>query len=98
MKARFSQIQLHIILQSCDNGDQEAGMLARCQHFMLSLKVLVLSLYNPQGNEKYGSRSLIHFAVFHNPIGNGGIQLFSLLQLKHLIQLAVATPRPIMPA
>ena len=54
-------------------------MLARCQHFMPSLKVLVLSLYNPQGNEKYGSPSLVHFAVFHNPIGNGGIHTAKIL-------------------
>ena len=34
-----------------------------------------------------GSPSLTHFAVFRNPIGDNGIQIVSLLKLKHLIQL-----------
>ena len=84
----------HLFLRSCFIGDQEAGMLARCKHFIPSLKVLDLS-YNDMTHRGMksvvtiikSSPSLTHFAVFRNPIGDDGIQMFSLLKLKHLIQL-----------
>ena len=84
----------HLFLRRCSIRDQEAGMLARCKHFLPSLKVLDLS-YNDithKGMKSVvtiikSSPSLTHFAVFRNPIGDSGIQVFSLLKLKHLIQL-----------
>ena len=84
----------HLFLRSCSIGDQEAGMLARCKHFIPSLKVLDLS-YNDMTHRGMksvvtiikSSPSLTHFAVFRNPIGDDGIQIVSLLKLKHLTQL-----------
>ena len=84
----------HLFLRSCFIGDREAGMLARCKHFIQSLKVLDLSYNNitHEGMKSVvaiikSSPSLTHFAAFRNPIGDDGIQIFSLLKLKHLIQL-----------
>ena len=86
----------YVFLQACFIGDQEVEMLARCKHSISSLKILDLS-YNDithKGMKSVvtiikSSPSLTHFSVFRNPIGDDGIQSFSLLKLKHLIQLNV---------
>ena len=84
----------HLFLRSCHLGNREVEMLTRCKH-LLSLKALDLS-YNDithKGMEsvvkiiKYAD-NLAYFSSFDNPIGDG-IQLFSSLKFKHLIQLNV---------
>ena len=90
----------HLFLQSCSIGDQEAEMLARCIDLIPSLKVLDLSCNNVthKGMESMvqiikSSTNLSHFSANYNPIGDAGIQLFSLLKFKCLIQLDVSNTK-----
>ena len=87
----------HLLLQHCRIGDQEAEMLARWKDLKPSLKVLSLSYNNitHKGMESIvtiikSSTNLTHFTVSRNPIDDDGIQLLSLLNLEHLIQLDIS--------
>ena len=86
----------HLFLRGCSVGDQEAEMLARCKDLIVLLKVLDLSNNNVthKGMESVVAiikwcTNLTHFSVAHNPIGDDGIQLFSLLKLEQLTQLDI---------
>ena len=77
-------------------GDQGAEMLARWQNLKPSL--ILLDLYNNdmthRGMESIVtiikcSTNLTHLKISCNPIGDDGIQLFSLVKLEHLIHLNV---------
>ena len=77
-------------LRGCNIGDQRAEvLLARCRDLVPTLKVLDLCRNNITD---MGIKSLVkntnltHFSIACNPIGNAGIQLFS---LKYLIQLNI---------
>ena len=86
----------HLLLQSCSIGDQEAEMLARWKNLKPSLMVLNLIDNNitHKGMESIvtiikSNTNLTHFTVSLNPISDDGIQLLSLLNLEHLIQLDI---------
>ena len=72
-------------------------MLTRCKNLKPLLKVLKLSNNDitHKGMESIvtiikSSTNLSHFTVAQNPIEDDGIQLFSLLNLEHLIQLDIS--------
>ena len=85
----------HLFLRSCHIGDREVEILTRCE-YLLSLKALDLS-YNHitcKGMESVvkiikSAANLTYFSSFRNPIGDDGIQLFSSLKFKHLVQLTI---------
>ena len=86
--------QLH--LRGSHIGDQGVEMLARWQNLKPSLKLLDLSSNDitHKGMESIVaiikcSTNLTHFSVANNPIGDDGIQLFSLLKLEHLIHFNI---------
>ena len=90
----------HLFLQSCSIGDQEAEMLARCKDLISSLKVLDLSYGNVthKGMQSMiqiikSSINLTHFSAIYNPIGDDGIQVFSLLKFKRLVQLNISNTK-----
>ena len=81
-------------LRYCGIGDQQAEMLlTRCQDMVPSLKMLDLcsNSISHKGLEKLitimKNINLTHFSAAGNPIGNAGIQLFS---LKDLVQLNIS--------
>ena len=86
----------YLYLRNCSIGDQEAEMLARYKDLIFSLKVLDLS-YNDvtyKGMKSVvaiikSSSNLTHLLMDDNPVGDDGIQLFSLLTLEHLIKLNI---------
>ena len=85
----------HLRLRYCKIGDQEAEMLARCKVLIPSLKLLDLSNNNitHKGMESVVTiikSSITHLSVARNPIGDAGVQVFSLLMFKHLIQLNIS--------
>ena len=87
----------HLLLQRSHIGDREAEMLARWKDLIPSLKVLNLNGNNITHN---GMKSIViiiksntnltHFTVSRNPVSDDGIQLLSLLNLEHLIQLDIS--------
>ena len=86
----------HLFLKQCSIGDQKAEILARAENLQTPLKVLDLTRNDitHKGMESVAkilksSTNLTHFSVEHNPIGDGGIQLFLSLKFKHLIQLNI---------
>ena len=86
----------HLCLMLCGIGDREVEMLARWKHLKPSLKVVNLYDNNitHKGMESIvtiikSNTNLTHFTVACNPIGDDGIQLLSLLNLEHLIQLDI---------
>ena len=86
----------HLFLQFCSIGDRKAEILARAENLQTPLKVLDLAhnSITHKGMESVAkiiksSTNLTHFSIQCNPIGDGGIQLFSLLKFKHLIQLNI---------
>ena len=88
----------HLILQGCSVKDRGAEMLAKCiyKDLIPSLKVLNLSSceITNKGMESVvviinSSTNLTNFVAASNPIGDDGIQVFSLLRFKHLIQLNI---------
>ena len=87
----------YLSLIRCGIGDQEAEMLARWKVLEPSLKVMDLSgntMITHMGMKSIvtiikTSTNLTHFSVDDNPIGDDGIQLFSLLKLEHLIHLSI---------
>ena len=86
----------HLFLSSSQIGDRGAEMLARWQNLKPSLKLLDLSdnMITHKGMESIVviikcSTNLTHLRVANNPIGDDGIQLFSLLKLEHLIHLNI---------
>ena len=86
----------HLLLCDCGIGDREAEILARCKDLVVLLKVLDLSYNNVthKGMESVVTTikcciNLTHFSIAHNPVGDDGIQLFSLLKLEQLIQLDI---------
>ena len=86
----------HLFLSSSHIGDRGAEMLARWRNLKPSLKLLDLynSMITHKGMESIVaiikcSTNLTHLVVARNPIGDDGIQLFSLLKLEHLIHLNI---------
>ena len=87
----------HLLLQCCRIGDREAEMLARWKNLKLSLKVLNLNVNNitHKGMKSIvtiieSSTNLTRFSIANNRIGDDGIQLFSLLNLRNLIELVIS--------
>ena len=87
----------YLILRNCDIGDRGAEMLARWQKLnQPSLKLIDLHW---NGVTHRGMESIVaivkcctnltHFSLAGNPIGDEGIQLFSLLKLDNLIHLNI---------
>ena len=88
----------HLVLLECYIGDQGAEMLASCKVQLPSLKVLDLTMngITHKGMESVvtmvkTSTNLTHFIAAHNPIGDVGIQSFSLLKFEHLIRLNIGS-------
>ena len=86
----------HLFLNGSKIGDRGAEMLARWQNLKPSLKLLDLddNMITHKGMESVVaiikcSTNLTHLKVASNPIGDDGIQLFSLLKLEHLIHLNI---------
>ena len=87
----------HLLLQHCRIGDREAEMLARWKDLKSSLKVLNLCFNNitHKGMESIvtiikSSTNLTRFSIANNRIGDDGIQLFSLLNLRNLIEVDIS--------
>ena len=87
----------YLFLRSSYMGDRGAEMLARWQNLKSSLLLLDLGNNNMthKGMESIVpiiqcSTNLTHLKVTNNPIGDDGIQLFSLVKLEHLIHLNIA--------
>ena len=86
----------YLILRNCYIGDRGAEMLARWQKLKPSLKLLDLASNDVthRGMESIVAvvkccTNLTHFSLTHNPIGDDGIQLFSLLKLENLLYLNI---------
>ena len=86
----------HLFLNGSKIGDRGAEMLARWQNLKPSLKLLDLNdnMITHKGMESVVaiikcSTNLTHLNGGGNPIGDDGIQLFSLLKLEHLIHLNI---------
>ena len=82
----------HLLLSNQCIGDRGAEVLARWQNLKPSLILLDLRSNNitHKGMENIAviikcSANLTHVSVADNPIGDDGIQLFSLVKLEHLI-------------
>ena len=87
---------VYLSLRCCIIGDRGAEMFTKCKVFTPSLQMLNLSDNNMthKGMESVivnikSSTSLTHFSVARNPIGDDGVQVFSLLKFTHLIQLNI---------
>ena len=92
----MSIVPLKHLLIHCRIGDRGAEMLARWQNPKPSLRLLDLGINDitHKGMESIVaiikcSTNLTHLKVANNPIGDDGIQLFSLLKLEHLIHLNI---------
>ena len=86
-----------LLLQCCSIGDRETEMLARWKDLKPSLKVLNFSdnIVTHKGMESIvtiikSSTNLTRFSIANNRIGDDGIQLFSLLNLRNLIELVIS--------